>query len=57
MSVSFVWDSQAQLTEWQAVAHGTARIATAVEHIRQLLAPNGRLLLHEIYPGMPCSTF
>ncbi|KAI2821299.1 hypothetical protein CBS115989_3053 [Aspergillus niger] len=50
MSVSFVWDSQAQLTEWQAVAHGTARIATAVEHIRQLLAPNGRLLLHEIYP-------
>ncbi|KAI2931662.1 hypothetical protein CBS147321_10186 [Aspergillus niger] len=30
--------------------HMKPRIATAVEHIRQLLAPNGRLLLHEIYP-------
>ncbi|EHA26223.1 hypothetical protein ASPNIDRAFT_171221, partial [Aspergillus niger ATCC 1015] len=33
--------------------HMKPRIATAVEHIRQLLAPNGRLLLHEIYPGIP----
>ncbi|KAL3251548.1 hypothetical protein ABHI18_010586, partial [Aspergillus niger] len=31
--------------------HMTPRLGTALQHIRQLLAPNGRLLLHELCPG------
>ncbi|GLA23998.1 type I Iterative Polyketide synthase (PKS) [Aspergillus niger] len=31
--------------------HTAPRLGTALQHIRQLLAPNGRLLLHELCPG------
>ncbi|GKZ24039.1 type I Iterative Polyketide synthase (PKS) [Aspergillus brasiliensis] len=30
--------------------HTIPRLASALEHIRKLLAPQGRLLLHELYP-------